>query len=47
MLGSLIKTSKILEKKSVIKAIKDSFEGKVQELNLKCFEEGFKQVKWK
>jgi len=44
MLGSLIKVTKILNKESVVKAIEESFSGKIKELNLKCFEEGYKNI---
>ncbi len=45
MLGALIKITKILKRESVEKAIKDSFSGKIADLNLKCFDEGFKNAR--
>lgn len=45
MLGALVKITKILKKESVEKAIKDSFKGKIADMNLKCFDEGFKNAK--
>jgi len=45
MLGALVKLTKILKKESVEKAIKDSFKGKIADINIKCFDEGFKNAK--
>ncbi len=45
MLGALIKITSILKKESVQKAINDTFEKKVADFNIKCFEEGYKQAK--